>query len=111
MKTISLVLFILISLTAFSDNEKNSAKDKQENQITGKVVDHLTGENLAGVKFQIANTDIIVYSDLDGNFSIPVPAEYAQQSIEVSYISYESVTLDQASTDQNLEIKILPVTR
>jgi len=57
--------------------------------ITGKIVDHVSGESLAGVFVQVNGDEIKAYTDLDGNFTLKdmQPGHY---DIIVSYISYET---------------------
>ena len=55
--------------------------------VTGKVVDAKTNETLAGVKVHIAGTDIVAYTDFDGNFLFPtIPA--GSYVLEFDYITY-----------------------
>jgi len=56
--------------------------------IEGKVIDELSGEGLAGVEVKLLGLEKVIYTDFDGNFSIPniVPGTY---SLSADYISYK----------------------
>lgn len=56
--------------------------------ISGKVIDKISGEEIAGAEIQIGEKK--VYSDLEGNFSVVVPAYPHVSKIEaaVNYVSY-----------------------
>jgi hypothetical protein len=111
MKTIHFLLVILFSMSVVvAGNIKDSEKKQKETLINGKVTDRLTGENLAGVKITIQNTDIVSYTDFDGNFMLQVPAG-AEGTVLVSYISYESVRLEISDFSEKSIIQILPLTR
>lgn len=92
----SMVLAILPAMAENDNNGSNTAKAT----ISGKVFDNQTGESLAGVVISVENTDIQVYTDLDGNFEIKqiVPGTY---NLVVSYISYKSSLIENLSLDAN----------
>lgn len=109
-RTFSFLTIILFGLTVWADNDK--AKEKIENNLlSGKIVDHLTGENLAGVKIQVLNSEITAYTDLDGNFELSVPVNNSGKHIQISYISYETTIISMENMSNQGEIKILPVAR
>ena len=62
----------------------------QSNKITGQVVDE-TGEPMIGVTVVVKGTQIAAVTDLDGKFSLSLPA--GKNMIEFSYIGYENMTL------------------
>ncbi len=113
MRTLSFIMIFFAAITVFAENEKQDVRvsGSETTQISGRVIDHLTGENLAGVKISIENSDIVTYTDLDGNFSISVPSAYNNSSLEISYISYETTKIRMNMEQQNCEIKILPIAR
>jgi hypothetical protein len=75
------LLFISISL--FS----------QDFIISGKVVDHQTGEPLTGAKIVHPISGVEVITDFDGFFSIS-SAEKGINQLTVSYVSYEEAKLN-----------------
>ena len=83
-------LFLVVHLAFGTDKviKTETTSTSTQNNITGKVIDKLTGEGLVGVEIRLIGTDIKVYSDLDGNFAIN-NAPAGAQAIKISYISYE----------------------
>ncbi len=98
-------LFIGISFS-YAENDPNPENTAPTTSMSGKVIDKVTGETLAGVMVKLDNTEKYVFSDFDGNFTFEdlKPAEY---SLTLSLISYEkselSVDLIKAGKD---EIKV-----
>lgn len=110
MKTLILIFVLLFSTSVFSENIKDKNEKESSKQLTGKVTDRLTGENLAGVKIEILDGNFVVYSDFDGNFELPIA--YKDSEISVSYISYEKEIIETAKLLTGYcDIKLLPVTR
>ena len=94
------ILFALVSLqTAIvfagnGDNKNNSkTNNTQTTQISGQVVDFSNQEALAGVAIKVLGSDQVVYSDLDGNFSLKNIPAGQKIEIQVNYISYKAVTI------------------
>jgi len=112
MRTINFIILIFIASLVFSANNVKEKEEKTTTKsISGKVVDRLTGENLAGVKIEITNTDIVVYSDFEGNFTIAIPSNNEVAEVNISYISYENTKLNLSSLNEDIEVMILPITR
>ncbi len=109
-RTTGIFIIIFLSLNVLADNDKTH-RNLSSTQISGKVVDHLTGENLAGVKIQVLNSDITVYTDLDGNFNLEFREIDKESHVQISYISYETTVIQMKSMSNSGEIKILPVAR
>jgi hypothetical protein len=88
-------IFILISVVltsgiALAGNENGQpAGESNSSTISGIIKDAQTGEALAGVAIKVEGTNITVYSDLEGKFSIPsvTPGTY---DLVTTYVSYES---------------------
>lgn len=68
---------------------KIPAKPLAKGSITGKVEDTKTGESLVGVAVSIEGSDLKVYTDLDGTFTINsiAPGSY---NLILSLISYKN---------------------
>jgi hypothetical protein len=111
MRTITFLFICLFSFGVFAENEKQTKDETTSLQISGKVVDHLTGENLVGVKIQLENTNIVAYTDLDGNYTIEVPGNIQSGAVNISFISYETSVVDIKSLQKTEEVKIIPVSR
>lgn len=111
MKKVIAVVFILALLAgnAFAGNDKETGNPPATTQITGKVFDKNTLEELAGVIVQIEGTDIKAYTDIEGNFKIDnvLPGTY---DLTVTYISYKETELSNLSVEpasnKDLEIKL-----
>ena len=63
----------------------------QDLVVKGIVLDKNNGEPLIGATVLVKGTTIGVVTDLDGNFSLKVPAKDVQLSI--SYIGFEAQTV------------------
>lgn len=91
---------VLIALIFASVSFAASAQSVVD--LRGNVTDE-TGEPLPGVSLLIKGTSIGVVTDIDGNFSIKVPAPIAGKELSVAYIGYAPQTLTLKS-DQPLNI-------
>lgn len=56
--------------------------------VTGNVTD-ASGETLIGLTVKVAGTSVATATDIDGNYSIKVPA--GSNELEFSYIGYQTV--------------------
>lgn len=84
--TVSLVLFILFSTTLIVSAE-NNGKIQQPQIVKGRISD-VSGNPLTGVNVILKGTTTGVISDIDGRFSIPVPAQGT--TLIFSFIGYSS---------------------
>lgn len=87
------VLIVLVALCiglgiSYAENDETTGNSAPVTTMTGKVLDKITGETLAGVMVELDGTDKYVFSDFDGNFTFEnlKPAEY---NLTFSLISYE----------------------
>src|SRR5690606_13805493 len=74
-----LILLLLFTGVLYSGNAQTPQKT-----ISGKIVDN-EGKPLEGVTVMVANTTISAVADVDGAFSITVPAN---STLRVSYLGY-----------------------
>jgi hypothetical protein len=104
---VSLVLLFSNSVFATGDAPVTGMNAKAT--ISGKVVDNKTGESLAGVAISIEGTDLKVYSDLDGSFSIN-SIEPGKYNLILSLISYKNSLVENlkvnASEKEVIAIKL-----
>jgi hypothetical protein len=91
----TLFLFLIIVFTNNSIQAGNSpvnatatTSPTSSKLITGKIIDKVSGEEIAGAEIQIGEKKI--YSDLEGNFSAMVSTDATTYKVEaaVNYISY-----------------------
>lgn len=76
---------------------------QQSKNVTGKILDE-TGEPLIGVSVYVQGTTTGTITDLDGNFSLVIPA--GANTLEVSYIGYltQSITVGN-NTHFNIQMR------
>ena len=105
-KVFVLLVALCIGITfSYAENDENTDNSATTTSMTGKVVDKVTGETLAGVMVSLDGTDKHVFSDFDGNFTFEdiKPAKY---NLTFSLISYEKNELKVDLTDTKDEIKV-----
>ena len=85
---LTLVLILCAGLT-FAGNGNNTREKDAIKLVTGKVIDKASGEEIAGAEIRIG--DKVLYSDLDGNFSVALPM--ANQTAIVKFISYSDAEI------------------
>lgn len=111
-KVILTVLFAASLSFLYSDNDGTVSDAKKTPvptvELSGQVVDIISGEALAGVEIKIEGTDLKVYTDFDGNFIFQdvKPGKY---NIITSYISYKGSLIENFSANLNnneLSIKL-----
>ncbi len=102
---ISMFLMVLSATLSYAEN--NPGETPKKATVTGKVIDKVTGESLAGVLVTIKGSDIKVYSDLDGNFTFN-SVEPGSYTLEVNYISYSANEVQNisCSAGKNLPVSI-----
>jgi hypothetical protein len=105
-KVIVLLVALCIGITfTYAENDKSTDNSAATTSMTGKVIDKVTGETLAGVMVSLEGTDKHVFSDFDGNFTFEdlKPAEY---SLTCSLISYEKNEIKVKLGQDKDEIKV-----
>lgn len=104
---IGLILTISNNVFATGDDAVVAANAKAS--ISGKVLDIKTGESLAGVAISVEGTNIKVYTDLDGSFTVDgiTPGNY---NLVLSLISYKSSLVENIklnpSSKESIDIKL-----
>lgn len=73
--------------------------------VTGTVVDYSSNETLAGVEVRVKGTDIVTYTDFDGNFYLPAMAA-GTYTLEFNYITYSSTAVTTDGSDLEPELAI-----
>jgi hypothetical protein len=75
--------------------------------IQGTILDNKTKEKIAYAAIYISGTFIGTYSDQDGNFKLDI-SKYSSMPLSISAVGYNSVTLNNFSTDKPLTIYLTP---
>lgn len=75
---------VTISLPEAAKPQQNTKKDTKETKVTGNVSDD-AGEPLIGASVTVKGASVGTITDMDGNFSLSVPAG---ATLVVSYIGY-----------------------
>jgi hypothetical protein len=92
MKNLIITIALILSIgTAIAENGNKSdtpAANKTAS-VSGKIVDLKTGESVAGACVTVLGTNIKVYTDLDGNYSI-TNLTSGTQTLNVNMISYKT---------------------
>ena len=115
MKNFILVLvFILGFANIYADciNEGSPAETPAPvTTVTGKVVDIVSGESLAGAEVRIEGSNLVTYTDLDGNFNFS-NIKSGTYSIVVTFISYKNSLVENlsisTSNSRRLEVQLVP---
>ncbi|GAB6282847.1 MAG: TonB-dependent receptor [Ignavibacterium sp.] len=78
---------------------------QEKGSISGKVIDKITNEELIGANILIVGTSFGASTDLDGIYSIKnlTPGKY---QLRFSYISYQTILVDNVIVEANKEIKV-----
>ena len=62
-------------------------------QVTGSVTDAGTGEKLVGANVIVEGTEAGTSTDIDGNYSLTVPAGLSSADLTARYIGYRQSTV------------------
>ncbi len=85
-------LLLITTLTLASASAMAGGEGKKLSTLQGKVIDGSTYEGLAGATIEVEGTDVKVYTDFDGNFTLPALPE-GTYTIKSTSISYNEVKL------------------
>lgn len=91
MKKYILLFILAVGNIAFAANDNNIIKKI----VSGKVVDKISGEEIAGAEIRVDGT--IVYTDLNGNFSVIIDITKPEAFIKLISYNEMNVTLDPLS--------------
>ncbi len=88
-----LLCILYFPVVMSSTSETGDKEEATLISVTGKVIDHKSGEALAGVLVEIENSGARIYTDFEGKFELHdvAPGTY---SINTYLISYESLKFD-----------------
>ncbi|MEQ8240715.1 MAG: carboxypeptidase-like regulatory domain-containing protein [Cyclobacteriaceae bacterium] len=78
--------------------------------ISGRVLDKATNEALPFATVGFPNSALGTITNGDGDFELPIPEAFKNSSIRVSYLGYESTSVDPSKFDSNMLIVLSPST-
>ena len=69
----------------FSKDSDSAPNSRQEKQITGRITS-ISGEPIPGVTILVKGTTVGAITDIDGNYSVPIPAN--RTTLMISFIGF-----------------------
>lgn len=88
-KHILTFIILLTGLIAIAGNNTNDKEKSSTQLVSGKVIDKVSGEEIAGAEIKLG--DKIIYTDLNGNFSTSININNPE--LTVSSISYNDIKI------------------
>ena len=73
-----------------------------QQQVKGRVTDE-TGAPLAGATVTVKGTKIVAQTDVNGNFSLNLPANYSK--LEISYVGFSAQTITAGAGETIVALK------
>lgn len=100
-RIITVVVFLLLAIAG----AVNAQPGGQERRISGQIIDAETGEPIVGATVQVKNRAVGTSSDVEGNYTLTVPADAV--TLVFSYVGYTNIeqTLD---SRQVINVKMSP---
>jgi hypothetical protein len=94
----------MLSLNSFAGNPVSGII-----YVSGAVTDHNTNESLAGVEVRVLGTDIVTYTDFNGNYFLP-ELKAGTYTLEFRYPTYSqtSVVATGDHRENQLNVELLP---
>ena len=112
MKKLIFAAFMLaITITSFAGDGKEPVEFKVNASrsmiLEGKVTDSNSGEALTGVKIELPELGLSVYSGFDGEYQIQLPAE-GKFKVQYHLITYKPVVVEpiEISTGNGAELNV-----
>ena len=93
------LMLVHTGLTAGNDVPSSPSPSAVTISLTGKVTDAVTGETLTGAMVEVEGTQISVFTDLEGAFSIS-QLKSGTYNLKVKYISYEDKRIESVKFDE-----------
>lgn len=99
-----IILSLLLSINSFAGNPVTGIM-----YVSGSVTDHNTNESLAGVEVRVQGTDIVTYTDFNGNYFLP-ELSAGTYTLEFRYPSYSesNVVAKGEQRDNELNVQLQP---
>ncbi len=89
-RSILILVVSLITNLGVAGNGIDNKNATNTKLVSGKVIDKISGEEIAGAEIKIA--DKIVYTDLNGNFSANI--NVVKTEAVVSFVSYNDTKIN-----------------
>ena len=86
---ITFIAILIVSITV-AGNLNNIKNNKEAKLISGKVIDKISGEEIAGAEIKI--DDQIIYTDLNGNFLTSINS--TKTEVHVTFVSYNDAKVN-----------------
>jgi hypothetical protein len=83
-------LFLTVCAVNASNEPGKPKVDASKSMISGTVTDNITGEPLAGVEVKLMDSDVKLYTDLDGKFEIK-DMQPGTHYVIINFISYQDL--------------------
>lgn len=100
-KTFALfVLFLVVCQSVLAGNPETATMF-----VSGNVTDKFSNETLAGVEVRVQGTDIVTYTDFDGNFYLP-QLPVGTYTLEFHYITYTATSVVTRGTSEGLALNV-----
>ncbi|MES2628086.1 MAG: carboxypeptidase-like regulatory domain-containing protein [Bacteroidota bacterium] len=91
-KSIYRSIFILCFLFVTAASFATGNEERKVTAVQGRVVDGSNFEGIAGAIVEVEGTNIKVYTDFEGNFTLPALAE-GTYTLKSTLVSYNEVKL------------------
>lgn len=102
-KTLLVILLITFFSASFAIQNENKIEAEAEKSsiatLSGQVIDHENDEVLVGVKVTLEGTDLVTYTDFDGNYSFD-NVKTGKYNVTASYTSYQKQSVKDVSVSQ-----------
>ncbi len=99
-----ILLACLVTFSSFTSKKPENTNSTETLVIKGNVTDSQNGESLAGVKITIDGTNLVTYTDFDGNFEFKNMNNAENYSLTTAYISYKESKLKDIKIDNRSKL-------
>ncbi|HTL80617.1 MAG TPA: carboxypeptidase-like regulatory domain-containing protein [Bacteroidia bacterium] len=99
-KAVVTFLFIFLATCVFAGTHPDHVMF-----VSGNVSDKSTHETLAGVEVRVSGTDIVVYTDFDGNFFLPA-IPIGSYQLQFNYVTYSATQVVTDNCDHCSELSV-----
>ena len=98
-----LIIFGLLALT--TQTAYTQTDSTLFYQVKGKIVDRNTGDPVPSASIFIAGSSIGTVANMEGEFLLKIPLNYKNDSVVISSMGYESLTLGLDHFDKGGDIR------